>query len=519
MNAKYLTTVPALAALLLAAGLTPPADGRDEAKPAALPTLDQALRENAGAVLKKVKEAGYKNVGVLKFLAGNEGGEARDNLGSINYSLPDRLEVALILADDDGLGIVSRANAAVAAARNPRLTHRTPRGREEFYTYWKDVPLEGKTYPFQRAWGQDPIAIDNDFAFLTGEAVLSKDLRSLTVKVQMFGPRSKLELVNLVTFKAATDLRTLAESGASYASRNPLKKVLPKPIDEMTAQEKRQEADAAKQLVFEDALKSVPRVDDDRSTFEEKAEKLLKKVQESPVTFQIVYTPKAGGKEEIVPIEINPFRPPSERDNLLLRVREPKETEKVSFRLKNNDKLETFGVVLKVNGRNTIFPDDARDTDDVLCYKWILKPGDGVEVFGFQMDKGGREDFVVQSEEEARKDGMRYTEATGTFSLTIFRETTLQGVDPIVFNDAKPKPDVMVGRGGQFVSKQGGPNDLAALRNALTAETDKVLANENSRGVIGKGGRSDNPVREVKFKSHKYPDLKAEIRYFTPARN
>ena len=109
MNRYLRIGLPALAALLLAGGTA-----RAEAKP--LPSYDEAVRTQAPEIIKKLHASGYKNVGVLKFMARNENGVWRDNLGPINRSLADRLEIALLVAlkPEDDLGIIFRASDVVA---------------------------------------------------------------------------------------------------------------------------------------------------------------------------------------------------------------------------------------------------------------------------------------------------------------------------------------------------------------------------------------------------------------------
>src|SRR5262245_33010669 len=75
--------------------------------------LERALVRKAPAVIKKLKEKGYKNVGVLKFLAAKEGGKLTDNVGTMNTLLAQRLELALALANSpkEPIGLIENASA------------------------------------------------------------------------------------------------------------------------------------------------------------------------------------------------------------------------------------------------------------------------------------------------------------------------------------------------------------------------------------------------------------------------
>src|SRR5437879_2267637 len=67
--------------------------------------LDTAMNDAASKYLKDLHK--YKNVGVLKFFVAESDGKLRDNVGPLNRTLADRLEVALTLAlDDPKLGII-----------------------------------------------------------------------------------------------------------------------------------------------------------------------------------------------------------------------------------------------------------------------------------------------------------------------------------------------------------------------------------------------------------------------------
>ena len=115
--------VPAVLALALAA-----AGARaDDAV-----SIDRALKKQAPAIKKDLLDHGYRTVGVLKFLAASSAGKPRDDLGALNRTLADRLEVALVLSldadDEDKLSVLTHASDAVAKSGNKGLDHLT-RGR------------------------------------------------------------------------------------------------------------------------------------------------------------------------------------------------------------------------------------------------------------------------------------------------------------------------------------------------------------------------------------------------------
>src|SRR5262249_13488448 len=153
------TAIFGVAVLLLTGGVTKAADS------AVAPNLDVALRDQGPKLLAELKARGYKNVGVLKFLVGNEDGKLRDNFGPLNRSLADRVELALLLAiqKGDDFGVIFRASEAVKASGNERATHLTKEGRAEFFGF--------DPSPFALPWNAKA-KVQPD-AFLTGDAWLS----------------------------------------------------------------------------------------------------------------------------------------------------------------------------------------------------------------------------------------------------------------------------------------------------------------------------------------------------------
>src|SRR5579859_5581465 len=95
---RYAIWIPGVVAAAVA--LSAPA--ADAPKPAP-ENIDAALQRVAPAVAKELETRGYKNVGVLKFRVADSDGVLRDNVGPLNRTLADRLEVALTLnlPDDD----------------------------------------------------------------------------------------------------------------------------------------------------------------------------------------------------------------------------------------------------------------------------------------------------------------------------------------------------------------------------------------------------------------------------------
>src|SRR5262245_10046917 len=173
---------------------------------AAADQLEKELLKQAPTIIQHLQSKGYKNVGVLKFRV-KKGSEAiTDSVGVLNQTLAQRLEIALVLANDNDvkkqLGIVQNASSVAAGLRG--ASHLTRDGRQ--------VLFKGQ-YPL--AWGKQQVTPD---AFLTGIAEVSGDLKEMTVGILAFGKETET-LDKVGRFTVATGSSTLSEMGESFLLR------------------------------------------------------------------------------------------------------------------------------------------------------------------------------------------------------------------------------------------------------------------------------------------------------------
>ena len=78
-------------------------------------TLDQAIVKQTPGLLVSLKEKNVRNVGVLKFYSAQDKGPVSD-VGEINSTVAERLEIALVLGGDikDHVGVIHNATAVAA---------------------------------------------------------------------------------------------------------------------------------------------------------------------------------------------------------------------------------------------------------------------------------------------------------------------------------------------------------------------------------------------------------------------
>ena len=409
-------------------------------------TLDAALLKQAPRVLGYLKEHGVRNVGVLKFRVKKGEEPVSDRVGTLNLDLAARLEIALVLATDIKAPVGIIHDASAVAAKTPGANHLTEAGRRALFQ---------ARYPL--AWGQEQVKPD---AFLSGVALISPDLKTVTVSIQSFGPDGGKPR-EVAQFTATTDPPTLTAAGESF--------VLTRGLFDG--------GQVKLTKVVETALKV-------------KTGQTANPVQspEAPVALEVLY----DGRR--VPLET--------RGGQTL-VREPREGEKVTLVLRKTESTpDRYGVVLLVNGESTLYRERLSPLN---CQKWILSPQDRViTVQGFQTGEGQAEAFRVLSQSESAKNVMNYGSDVGTISLIVFREAKGGGEAIALEEEAE---DVAAVSRGAFPAKP--PLNLAALRFQL-----RQGAGEPSRGLIVQGEQIGAAIRRVEFRPDPTPVMAATITYY-----
>jgi len=464
--------------LLLAALVNPPvANAAEEPM-----TVDKRLQEHAPEILKQLREKGYKNVGVLKFRIKKGNDPVSDRVGTLNLFLADRLEVAMILANSSDpakqIGVTKKASSV--AAKIPGASHVTAAGRQKLFDV--DYPL---------SWGDTSVKPD---AFLTGVAQISPDLKQITIGILYFD-KSGGALTKLIPpFDAPVTSGLLGEAGESYTLRGAF--------------------DSAKPEIVQEKVTEVSAKVKSTETTHPVADPA------KPVALEVQYDGKP------IPIEF--------RDGKAF-IPEPKEGQRVVLILKRTEHARgRLGVVVKVNGENTLGRQRQRDLD---CRKWILDPGAGpITLVGFQIDQNAAEEFRVLSAAESAASEMNYGADVGTISMAVFREVggeplpettptkptpTPQPEAPKVAKKPDPAPPsdlpddsaedlLALSRG---IQPPKNPKNLAALKYQLREGTRTA----ETRGLIGQGNLTESAVRTVQFTPDPTPVMITSITYYSSA--
>jgi len=420
--------------------------------------LERELLRVAKELVKELKDRGYANVGVLKFQISKDGKSLSDHAGTLNVLLARRLEVALVMANSprQPLGIID--NATAVAHRTPGANHLSREGRQKLFA---------ATYPL--AWGNKDVTAD---AFVTGIAQVSPDLKTLEISLLAFDRKNnKLEPI-LKDFTVLNLPEQLSELGESFSTRGLFDKGTITQAGEKEKEEK----------IVQVAAK-----------VKERKEPHPARDAQAPVKLEVRYDGQP------VPLEVREGR---------AFVPEPREGQMVELVLKRDGSGDRYGVVLKVNGENTVFKERL---PDLKCKRWILDPGDRpLTVKGYQLNNNELERFRVLSAPESKDREISYGADVGMITLTVFKELKGRPKPPDPSDEAK-EATVVAKATLQTKPEQGEP-DRPSTFGSLKA---RLMADAN-RGLIGEGQREQGGVTLVKFVPDPLPVMTLTVIYYHP---
>lgn len=434
--------------------------------------LEKQLLVQAPKLLKELKDAGYKNIGVLKFRVKIGDKPSTDRVGTLNHRLTEKLEMALILANKitDPVGIIHNANATAATIKG--ATHLTPEGRKLLFT--KEYPL---------AWGTELVKPD---LFLTGSAIVSKDLRTMDVKILFFVPEQP-ELTEVASFQVPVDLEQLLDSGESFTVRGVFDNA-------SLAMTENQRQDKATGEAIKTSIETKSETEASKQPTTSKIHPLSPENKDALLTLTVLYDNKPQKIE---------FRGGS------AFLPEPREGQKVALVVRRKGTTKPrLGVVLKVNGESTLYQEKAADPQ---CTPWVFEPkADAFGIYGFQSDEKTLKEFKVLSQAASKSKEIDYGEFVGTISISVFREQTIAPkADPqiVLSNDGE---DFNILKKSSFPKKQ--PLNPDALRQQLAQSSTT-----QTRGIFVDGDAKDSEIEIVKFEHDKIPLMSATLKYYNPS--
>jgi hypothetical protein len=418
-------------------------------------SLEQELLRNAPQLMKNLRDKGYKNVGVLKFRVRKGNAEPSDSVGTLNLTLANRTEMALVLVNDPAtdkqIGIIQDASSVAA-----KLNGASHLNREGLQT------LFGAKYPL--AWGKEQVKPD---ALVFGEADITADLREMKVSMGIVdkqvgsSPRDRV-----IAFTVPVESDLLSEMGESFLVRG------------LFTVTKATKVEAGPALAYAANVKAnkEPYPLDDKN--------------DPPVSLEIWY-----GKTKV------PFTVQGGRATIPT----PQPNEKVVLRIVRNPKnTGRYGIVLKVNGENTIFQQKG---PDYKCLKWVLEPEmKKLEVFGYAVKgEDAWRQFKVLTPAAARGLEVYYGHDIGTISMTVYAE------QPPDYKKEDPKDENYAALAAGYYPEEKS-DTLAGLQHAMREYGADA---GTTRGLVAPGVKvGGGGTREVGFKAFPSPALSATISYY-----
>jgi hypothetical protein len=467
-------------ALLAVLGIGPV---RAADEPARRKTIDEMLQAKAPKILCALhaKIGTLKAppaVGVLPF-AVQIGEKPQYGVGPLNSWLADRLETALALALDPAepeVCLLKKASDTILASNDPKATHLTEEGREHLFKlkyqpHWDDGSGAGKE---RRA-----------DALLSGIATI--DVKRGLVQLSITAYRRKGEpLAALPTFDALLDLRTLGEAGLPFVPRGPV--FIPDPEETKP----------------NPLLVATPVPPDPRDIPDPDA--LANSLKTSPVQLTIWYKDRRTGEKREAKLGYHD------------RIDEPRDNEQVIFTLRNTKDKE-YGVVLRVNGENTLF----RQFDDPLNQRapmWIIEGGKDVNIVGFYESEGNSPEFKVATTTESKQWERRYKEP-GTITFLVYEVAKRKKAsEPTRYGTAAADADarlVRLGRAVRTGADWQAASSPEAMQNRLRDLPNQKRRDElPARGIIIRGAESGQQVREVEYNRSDRPVRMVTLRYYDP---
>lgn len=339
-------------------------------------TMTDRLLAEAPQIVKYLTDHHYQTVGVVKFSIKKGNQPASYNAGTLNTKMALRLEHALVMANSGNQPLTILQDVTTEAFKSSSLTLATARGRRGLLDH---------SYPV--SWGNDKKQPD---VLLTGDVLLSSDMKSATITIKAI-ERSKPEHLEVVSRlkDIKTDRELLASAGQSFVVSRKLSHG--RSPDDAAAEDS-----AKRDKTGSDPLKS----------------------PDDPIKIEIFYD---GQPVTLAPDAANPGELKANRSKTQADVREG---QTVTFKIANSGQSK-IGVVLAINGRNTLFQEDLTQKKTGECSKWILDPGETYTVNGFYMSNDGKSvfPFRVLSDAESAKVEMA-PEHKGVYSVFVFREGT-----------------------------------------------------------------------------------------------
>lgn len=439
--------------------------------------MEKALLAHVRPLLDSLRERKVKVVGVLKFVVKREGYDLSSSEGTLNMRLAEKTEQALVVATPPSADAIERQigvvkNATATASKIPDATHLHKDDQA------KREKLFDQTYKL--AWsidGKDEAVPD---AFVYGVAFIHSDSIHIDIELVAFVKGQK-ELIEQASFRTVLGLEDQTSLGEGHL------------VGRSTTNRKTGEAsDTYEESARESIL----------SSKKTPGQHVLQR-EDAPVGVELEF---AGVKQ---PLQ---FLPNAKTGEIECKVREPKAGQSFVVKLFRKKPADTarYGIVLKVNGENTLY---RQRLPDGRCSFWVLEPNaQSLIVPGYQKTKGTdgvTEPFLVVEGAAALNAVEFYGQEAGLISLTVYGEKTRDQLAENLAREDEPYRLIQ-----DTVLPEETAKNVSQLKGRLS---NSILGEIQTRGMVVPSEKVQrNVTKEVDFKREDRPFFSASIRYYRP---
>lgn len=165
----------------------------------------------------------------------------------------------------------------------------------------------------------------------------------------------------------------------------------------------------------------------------------------------------------------------------------------------SNPTGERVAVALSVDGRNVV---DAKRTTAAGAAKWILSPGQTVEIPGWQV-----------SGETSRR--FFFTETARSYAKWLGDTTNVGTIEAVFYRERRPEPvPVEEGQDGSLDERKDGSRPVGASPATGSGNSRGREKSEADRfAATGIGDRTRFPVRWIEFDEEAEPSARIALRY------
>jgi len=451
--------------------------------------IDVALMRKGREIMKYLQKNGYDNVGVLPFRVKKGTQKVEFAVGLINANMAERVENALVLAtnpEEKTIGIIRDA-ATVARKSDPRANYRSPDARRRLF--------ESK-YPL--AWN-DRLRVTPD-AFLCGKVTISPDYRQATVAIESFDKNKPGSFNKVLEFGVKTDRQILADVGQGFSLWKGKGKFRRDTLlddddiiliddegeDDSKNDDKKDSGDGDANTRTNDSDVSFrdPVTPDDTKDF--------------PVKFTLLY----DGVEQS--LSKDPTAASAGGGTVNMIADDPEEGQKVTFGIRNTAS-DTVGLVLTVNGQNTLYGDKG-EADQLT--KWVLAPGVDYVIKGiYERDHKNYTPLVGLSDEDTKAmlETGDFRESAGLIHLYVFAKSVGGGDTQLVSSRSLRNVASHQIPTGKVRSVYDLQRRIAAMSNA-----------KSTRGLIASANTTEQEEIETKELGDVTLTNTMILRYYTP---